>query len=296
MWSFENCHSMKTVTLPSSVTILEANSFARSSLESIYIPDTVTQIDQAFANCKSLKHVRLPQGITHIGPYTFSNTAIENMTIPNTVTFLGTGSFQSSKVLKSVEIPVGVNFYDSVFDGCSSLEKVTFYGNSVTPTSLMGQNIFRRCVSLTSLQIPDNTTSVGWYFAKDCIKLTDITFPNSLTVISSFAFQNTSATCVHYDASINRSFGEDALSSGPCTVSPTLSPTVVSSIITVKPSAGSKPTTTRKPTTTTRKPTKKRSPRKPTSKPTRTTHSPSRKPTRTSTRTSHSPSRKPSNV
>ena len=58
----KGCKSLKTVTIPSSVTSIGEDAFANcSSLSSVTIPSSVTSIDQlAFCNCSSLSSVTIP--------------------------------------------------------------------------------------------------------------------------------------------------------------------------------------------------------------------------------------------
>jgi len=115
-WSFQNCHSMKRVTLPSSLQTIESNAFSYSSIEVITIPDTVLSMgSSAFSNCASLKYVTLSKSLYGLGAYTFSNTAIESIELYDSLTTLGTGCFKDSK-LKTIEIPNGVSIQDSVFE------------------------------------------------------------------------------------------------------------------------------------------------------------------------------------
>jgi len=150
-------------------------------------------------------------------------------------------------------------------------------------------SIFRGCTNLSSLSIPANVTSLGWYFAKDCTKLSYIELPDTLTSLGSFAFQNTSASCIHYNSLITRQIGEDALPTrAACTSAPIRTPT---SAPIQTPTSAPIQTPTSAPIQT---PIQSPSSPNPKRKPIKVrTHSPSRKPSPKPTRTTHSPSRKP---
>ena len=49
-------------------------------------------------------------------------------------------------------------------------------------------DVFDRCASLTSINIPESVTKIGWYAFYGCKSLTSITIPNSMTKIGWYAF------------------------------------------------------------------------------------------------------------
>ena len=109
--TFEFCATLTGITLPNTVTSLEANAFSScENLVSITIPNSVTSIGQsAFASCFSLTGITLPDnaGFTTIAGYTFAGcSSLTSITIPSSVTSIG-----------------GSAFFD-----CDSLTSVTFQG------------------------------------------------------------------------------------------------------------------------------------------------------------------------
>ena len=73
--AFENCSSLTSVNIPSSVTVIEYGTFGNcSSLISVKIPSNVTEIGEfAFSGCSSLTSVNIPLRVTSIGESAFSD-------------------------------------------------------------------------------------------------------------------------------------------------------------------------------------------------------------------------------
>lgn len=63
--AFSYCYLLERVMLPPSVTVIEGNGFAVSSLQSVLLPTTLETIGKnAFDNCVSLTSIVIPQGAT----------------------------------------------------------------------------------------------------------------------------------------------------------------------------------------------------------------------------------------
>ena len=77
--AFQQCSSLKSITIPDSVESIGTNAFFNcSSLESITIPDSVESIgNSAFQQCSSLKSITIPKSVKNIGDYAFSNLSFD---------------------------------------------------------------------------------------------------------------------------------------------------------------------------------------------------------------------------
>ena len=103
--------------------------------------------------------------VTTIGKLAFYNEGGTDLTasmtgvvIPSTVTTLEQGAFMGSG-LTTVSIPSSVREIPaSCFAGCSDLAQVTFEGATI---GYIGSAAFSGCSSLTRLEIPELTTTVG---------------------------------------------------------------------------------------------------------------------------------------
>ena len=95
-YAFFDCTDLKTVVIPSTVTIIGDMAFAGcESLESIVLPPTVTVIgDGAFEVCRSLESIALPPAVTVIGDGAFMLCeSLESIVIPESVKEIGEYAF-----------------------------------------------------------------------------------------------------------------------------------------------------------------------------------------------------------
>ena len=130
--AFTDCHSLASVTFaPTSTldTISNSAFYNCWGLTSITIPSGVTIIDaDSFYGCNHLTSVSIPQGVTSIGLRAFSGcTILTSVTIPSIVTSIGASAFFNCWGLTSITIPSSViTIGNYAFSGCKNLAEVTF--------------------------------------------------------------------------------------------------------------------------------------------------------------------------
>ena len=121
--AFRDCAGLAQVTLPATVTVIEAGPAGGG-------------IVGAFSGCSSLSEIALPPNLTEIGTYAFhACTSLSKITLPPNLT--------------KIE---GHTFY-----GCTSLSEIALPPNLTE----IGDAAFRECTSLREIALPSNLTEIG---------------------------------------------------------------------------------------------------------------------------------------
>lgn len=134
-------NALKTVKIKDApVTVIPGNAFRDNQLETVELPDTVTEIGaSAFAN-NQLKGVTLPSKLAKVGQEAFSGNQIEKVKIPATITTFGKEVFSNNKrwvVLEKADgqssLPAAVTSqkYDSGFGQVAAEDAVSITINYI---------------------------------------------------------------------------------------------------------------------------------------------------------------------
>lgn len=208
MYTFQNCSSLVTVKLPSTLKGIYSYAFdGCSKLASIDL-DTVDGAGShiftilggyAFRNCISLTSVTVPETVvTYVTGYAFQGcTSLLEATFNAAVTTNGlmTGTFDGCTSLRTVNIGAAVTVIGNYgFRNCTSLTTVNFAsGNSL---SKLGTYAFQNCTSLESITLPSTVTNLGAtsnttaYTFDGCTALKSLEIPSGVTVIGQYTFRN----------------------------------------------------------------------------------------------------------
>ena len=179
-YSFALCYSLKSITIPNSVTSFGTYIFYYCySLENIVVPNTTTTINTGFlqycysitnveipatirtlgssyvfGNCYSLATVILPVGISSISQTAFNTCySLSHIVIPNTVTSFGNSSFASCRALANITIPNSVTTIStSAFSSCYCLGEIHFKGT--TPPTVQNSNAFSSVPTDCKIYVP----------------------------------------------------------------------------------------------------------------------------------------------
>ena len=157
--------TIREIKMNSNVSHIGFEAFNDCNLESIEIPDKVTEIlEWTFHGCKNLKNVVLGKGCISILENAFGNTAIENITIPESVKHIGPNAFRNCSALCSVSLP-------------KDLECIEMFA-------------FAECVNLKSITIPGNVTEIKPHTFWNCNNLEFVRLSGEVSYIHDTAFKN----------------------------------------------------------------------------------------------------------
>ena len=156
--AFQDCISLKTVTLPDNLEEFQAGAFMNcSGLETIIFPES--------CNIRTIKPSREWWSNGLSGDYIYMGhfwgcTSLDTVVLPSSVRKIEQYAFQGAQFRKVV-FPASVNNIETgyLFDGCSRLEEVSL-PSCVTEFS---EYMFRGCEALTKIETAKPITRYGHY-------------------------------------------------------------------------------------------------------------------------------------
>ena len=196
---FRNTTALKSIVLPNSVTVIGANLFENSGIESIQLPESLTAISEyAFTGCKNLKNLVVPNSVVAIYDYAFYDCeALTNVTLGSGVESLGTAIFVNCTSLESLSIPASVkSIAGNIFINCPKLDNIDFDSAN---TSYVYENgmlmdadkftliYYSPTITTTKPNIPSTVRvfAAGAFYGS---QIQSITLPNTMTEIPDMMF------------------------------------------------------------------------------------------------------------
>ena len=206
-------------TLSNDKTYYSVSGIGTCSDRNLIIPSKYNDLpvkaidDYAFYERTELTSVEIREGITKIGKFAFSKcTNLTSLKTPDSITGImsvGLGAFsycsslkeltcstavldrmeESTENLETVIVTSGDAVLDNAFDWCKKLTSVEI-GEGVT---VIGWQAFMSCTALKTVKLPESLTMIGEFAFSGCTNLTDVNMPESLVTISGVAFENCSS-------------------------------------------------------------------------------------------------------
>ena len=159
----------------------------KTNLKTVIINGGTTIEENAFNDCYNITSVTIPTSVTSIGASAFSGcSSLTSITIPNSVTSIGFSAFEGCSSLTSIALPFSGNHksnFGYIFGASSYFDNISYVPTSlktvvITGGSLIGDCAFYRCLSLTSITIPDSIYYIDSAAFVSCSNLTSVTFEN----------------------------------------------------------------------------------------------------------------------
>ena len=220
--AFENCTSLSTVDLPSTVSEIGSYAFYYcSNLKTVDLSKTAVSAmgTNVFTSCYQLSDVSLSKQTASIPAYTFSGcqnfgglTAIKNISelsiqnigdsafentnsreklvIPTGVQSIGSRAFASTKVTEIIVPSSVISVGAQAFDNCYYLDVATvpYVGSGINNTS-DGYTWTFGATSITTLSITDATSLSGDSLKSGASYINSITLPDGMTTITASLFE-----------------------------------------------------------------------------------------------------------
>ncbi len=193
-FSFTDATALTSISIPDSVSVLGAGSFARTGITSFHIPTSVTVIpDYAFQGT-ALTSITIPAGVTTINAFAFyENYSLQSASLPTSLRTIGTSAFSVPYWMWQYSSLATVNFPN----GLETIGQDAFRGTKLTSVTLpgtvttIGDAAFASSSELTSLTIsPGSLLSMGLYTFSGTPLLASVTLPDNITTIGDGVFRN----------------------------------------------------------------------------------------------------------
>lgn len=180
--AFSGTVYLKTISLPSSLKEILVGAFHSSAIESIVLPNSLTNIDkEAFYGCRNLVSIVLPESLTNIGEKAFAScTKLTTINIPSNVNNIGGGAF------------AGGDLFESTFTSFSVSDANNYFKTTENKKSLLsknGETLYAVATAgLNSYTIPVSVKTIKSYTFYNATQLETINISNGVEIIEASSF------------------------------------------------------------------------------------------------------------
>lgn len=200
-WAFFDNQTMTSVTIPNSVTEINADAFNEcKSLKNVILGNNVKSLGfGAFQGCIALESINLPEGLTDLNMATFAGCeSLTSLSVPNSIESFGGFMFMGVNVMTYSEYANG-----------------KYLGNATNPYLVLVEMIDKTQTTITihndckliadyavrggkieTIDFGTGVQIIGDASFSGCNKLTELIIPNNITKIADNAFSQSSVTKV----------------------------------------------------------------------------------------------------
>ncbi len=211
-WAFQDCRSLKSITIPASVETIAYGAFNNSDQKLVgggEVDEETGTIGRDFTDTYSLTSVKFAKGskLKILGDYAFAQQyALTDIELPEGLKEIGRGAFQDCLDLKSVTIPASVETVgeypfaltskrDVGFDKTSSMTEINVSPDSKNFKSVDGvlytkdgKKLVACPAGKTEIKFADGVTEIQQGAFQGCNQITSVTIPNTITKLPKDAF------------------------------------------------------------------------------------------------------------
>ena len=187
--AFEACPDLTLVQLPSTLTEIGEEAFARNiKLSSITFTGQKVIGKGAFTDCPSITSLTLPNSLETIGDRAFkNNTGITSVSFGTGLKNIESEAFYGCSALTAARMPEMLDTIKaSAFENCVKLTYVSLGSNLKS----LGNRAFFNNKVLTEIEIPGTTTTIGSQAFEKCTNLSLATLNNGIKNIGGNCFKD----------------------------------------------------------------------------------------------------------
>ena len=183
------CNDVEDCKIPYGVKVVSRGAFKNAQrIRSLYIPDTVEEIEELAFEGLHIESVHIPKSIKRWGKRVFSMCVkLKYIYIEEGLPLLGRGMFMYCDSIEDIIIPESIkSLPKATFYGCKSLKYVQLPSKLVN----IGEMAFCWCEKLKSIELPGSLIGIRNETFDGCLSLSNVTLSEGITVISSHSFTN----------------------------------------------------------------------------------------------------------
>ena len=210
--AFCNCSELKTINIPSSVTIICSSAFSGTRISSLDLTSNPIEDipKEAFSGMEELTSLYLPSCVKRIDSAAFSKTIIEHLDLSQTnIKEITTDVFSGMSSLKSINWPQNIRRLNAQALSWCSIDNYTFPESvnkietndfrcsttfkridlSITNITSIPDEAFYGCRELQCLMLPKHLESIGARAFQACHKIKSLEVPTTVSKIKNSAFR-----------------------------------------------------------------------------------------------------------